>query len=49
MARMVREDGGVAVAVGNAVQKLKDAAEFVVASNDEGGAAEAIKRFALGQ
>ncbi|MBE0690039.1 MAG: HAD family phosphatase [Anaerolineae bacterium] len=38
---------GVAVAVGNADQKVKDAADHVVASNDEDGVAEAIERFAL--
>jgi len=47
MLEMVRVDGGVAVAMGNGVPKLKSAAEFVVATNDEGGAAEALQRFAL--
>lgn len=28
---------------------VKEAAEFVVSTNDHGGAAEAIRRFALGQ
>jgi len=47
MLKMVREDGGVAVAVGNAVPKLKEAAEFIVGTNDENGVAEAIDRFIL--
>jgi Cof subfamily protein (haloacid dehalogenase superfamily) len=38
---------GIGVAVGNAVSKLKEAADYVVASNDEDGVAEAIERFAL--
>ena len=49
MLQMVRADGGVAVAVGNAVPKLKEAAQYVVATNDEGGAAQALRRFALGE
>jgi Cof subfamily protein (haloacid dehalogenase superfamily) len=38
---------GIGVAVDNAVDKLKEAADYVVASNDEDGVAEAIERFAL--
>jgi Cof subfamily protein (haloacid dehalogenase superfamily) len=38
---------GIGIAMGNAVDKLKDAADYVVASNDEDGVAEAIERFAL--
>jgi len=38
---------GIGVAVGNAHQKLKDAANHVVASNDEDGVAEAVERFVL--
>ena len=38
---------GIGVAVGNANQRLKDAADQVVASNDEDGVAEAVERFAL--
>jgi len=41
------EIAGIGVAVGNADQKVKDAADHVVASNDEDGVAEAIERFAL--
>ncbi len=33
---------GTSVAMGNASQALKDVADFVVASNDEGGWAEAV-------
>jgi Cof subfamily protein (haloacid dehalogenase superfamily) len=38
---------GLGVAVGNASQKVKDAANAVVASNDEDGVAEAVERFVL--
>jgi Cof subfamily protein (haloacid dehalogenase superfamily) len=38
---------GVGVAMGNADQKTKDAANHVVASNDEDGVAEALERFVL--
>ncbi|MCC6616675.1 MAG: HAD family phosphatase [Anaerolineae bacterium] len=43
------EIAGVSIAVGNADQKVKDAAGHVVASNDEDGVAEAIERYALPQ
>lgn len=39
---------GVAVAVGNADERLKAVADHVVASNDAEGVAEAIERFVLG-
>lgn len=39
---------GIGVAVGNAVQSLKDAADHIVASNDEDGVGEAVERFVLG-
>ena len=38
---------GIGVAVGNATQAAKDAADHVVASADNDGAAEAIERFVL--
>jgi Cof subfamily protein (haloacid dehalogenase superfamily) len=38
---------GIGVAVGNAHEKLKAVADYVVASNDEDGVAEAVERFAL--
>lgn len=38
---------GIGVAVGNAEQKVKDAANYVVASNDDDGVAETIERFVL--
>ena len=38
---------GIGIAVGNADQEVKDAADHVVASNDEDGVAEAIERFVL--
>lgn len=38
---------GIGVAMGNAIDTLKGAADYVVASNDEDGVAEAIERFAL--
>ncbi len=42
------EVAGIGVAVGNADEKLKAAADHVVATNDAGGVAEAIVRFVLG-
>lgn len=39
---------GIGVAMGQAEQHVKDAANYVVASNAEDGAAEALERFALG-
>ncbi len=41
------ELAGIGVAVGNAYHRLKAAADYVVASNDEDGVAEAIERFVL--
>ncbi len=38
---------GIGVAVGNANQKLKEAADQVVASNDKDGVAEAVESFVL--
>lgn len=38
---------GIGVAMGNASEKLKAVADYVVASNDEDGVAEAVERFAL--
>lgn len=40
---------GTAVAMGNAVQKLKDVANQVVGSNDEDGVAQAIEMFVTGK
>jgi Cof subfamily protein (haloacid dehalogenase superfamily) len=39
---------GIGVAMGQAEQRVKDAADFVVASNAEDGAAEALEQFVLG-
>jgi Cof subfamily protein (haloacid dehalogenase superfamily) len=41
------QSAGIGVAVGNADAKVKEAANYVVASNDEDGLAEAIERFVL--
>jgi Cof subfamily protein (haloacid dehalogenase superfamily) len=38
---------GIGVAVGNAHKLTKDVADFVVASNDDDGVAEAVERFVL--
>ncbi len=38
---------GIGVAVGNAGQAVKDAADVVVASNDADGVAEAVERYVL--
>ena len=46
MAKMV-DLAGIGVAVENATQALKERADHVVASNNENGAAEAIRKFAL--
>jgi Cof subfamily protein (haloacid dehalogenase superfamily) len=43
------ELAGVSVAVGNANQQLKDAVDYVVASNNDDGVAEAVTRFVIGQ
>lgn len=43
------QHAGIGVAVGNADQPVRDAADHVVASNDEDGVAEAIERFVLGK
>jgi hydroxymethylpyrimidine pyrophosphatase-like HAD family hydrolase len=40
-------NAGIGVAMGNAVQQVKDAASLVVSSNDEDGIAEAFERFVL--
>ena len=40
---------GTSVAMGNAVQKLKDVASQVVGSNDEDGVAQAIEMFVTGK
>eukprot|EP00448_Togula_jolla_P012405 CAMPEP_0170605040 /NCGR_PEP_ID=MMETSP0224-20130122/19761_1 /TAXON_ID=285029 /ORGANISM="Togula jolla, Strain CCCM 725" /LENGTH=281 /DNA_ID=CAMNT_0010930017 /DNA_START=97 /DNA_END=942 /DNA_ORIENTATION=- len=47
MLQAVRAAGGAAVAVGNARPALKEVAESVVSSNDEGGWAEAVERWGL--
>jgi Cof subfamily protein (haloacid dehalogenase superfamily) len=41
------QQAGIGVAVANAMQAVKDAADYVVASNDEDGVAEAVERFVL--
>ena len=38
---------GLGVAMGNAVPQLKEAAQLVVASNDDDGIAEAVDRLLL--
>ena len=38
---------GIAVAMGNAVQSLKDRADYITASNDRDGVAQALERFAI--
>lgn len=40
---------GTSVAMGNAIQKLKDIASQVVGSNDEDGVAQAIEMFVIGK
>jgi Cof subfamily protein (haloacid dehalogenase superfamily) len=40
---------GIGVAIGNAEAKLKEAAKYTVASNDQDGVAEAIERFVLAE
>jgi Cof subfamily protein (haloacid dehalogenase superfamily) len=41
------EWAGVGVAMGNAVQAIKDAADFATSSNEEEGVAQALQRFVL--
>lgn len=43
---MIRE-AGLGVAMANAVQEVKDAADFVTDSNEKDGVAKAIEMFAL--
>ncbi|MBI3075456.1 MAG: HAD family phosphatase [Deltaproteobacteria bacterium] len=43
------EFAGLGVAMANAAEPLKAAADYVTSSNDEGGVAEVIERFILGQ
>ena len=43
---MIREVG-LGVAMANAVQEVKDAADFVTDSNEKDGVAKAIEMFAL--
>ena len=38
------EAAGVKIAMGNAVSELKEKADYVTASNDRDGAAEAIEK-----
>ncbi len=45
-ANMLKE-AGFGVAMGNAIEKVKEAADYITVSNDEQGAAKAIERFAL--
>lgn len=40
-------NAGLGVAMGNAVQAVKDAADVVVAGHDDDGVAEALERFVL--
>ncbi|KAJ9452084.1 Sugar phosphatase YidA [Diplonema papillatum] len=47
MLQHIRENGGVAVAMGNAVAKLKDHAEHHVSSNNDGGWAMAMEQHVL--
>ena len=38
---------GLGVAMGNAIDEVKQAADYITCTNDEDGAAKAIERFAL--
>jgi len=40
---------GLGVAMGNAMEKLKEAADFITGTNEEDGVAYAVERFVLGQ
>jgi len=40
---------GIGVAMGNASEKLKEAADYIVSDNDSDGVAEAIERFVFGR
>lgn len=42
------QEAGIGVAMGNAQQKVKDAADWITTSNNEDGVAQAIERFVLG-
>ncbi len=43
------QEAEIGVAMGNGIQSLKDAADYVTQSNDEDGVAAAIEHFILGQ
>lgn len=43
------EHAGMGVAMGNAIDKVKEAADYITKSNDESGVAYAIRKFALKQ
>lgn len=38
---------GIGVAMGNAIQEVKEAADYVTLTNDEDGVAEFIEKFIL--
>ena len=41
------EQAGLGVAMGNAIEKVKDVADYITKTNDENGVAYAIRKFAL--
>ena len=43
------EQAGLGVAMGNAIEKVKDVADYITKTNDENGVAYAIRKFALNE
>lgn len=41
------EQAGLGVAMGNAIEKVKEVADYITKTNDENGVAYAIRKFAL--
>lgn len=41
------ENAGLGIAMGNAIEKVKDAADYITCSNDENGVAHVIEKFVL--
>ena len=43
------EQAGLGVAMGNAIEKVKEVADYITKTNDESGVAYAIRKFALNE
>jgi hydroxymethylpyrimidine pyrophosphatase-like HAD family hydrolase len=43
------EAAGIGVAVGNAKEPVKEAADYITLSNDDAGVARAVEKFVFGE